>query len=169
MASRHVIVTALLLLAVASSARAAVDLSLSFGLRDEHDSGSVPPIGLTVDVGSRSWPLLPEAGVQIGFPSYSFDKTELNLGLVHYWDVSPFRFHLGGGIASLGSTLGYNADSAKGGYLHGGAAWSTGGSLSLGIDLRIVQADDFNFKGTSYPVSYKQVALLMRWRWQRDQ
>jgi len=162
MASRHVIVTALLLLAVASSSRAAVDLSLSFGARNERNSSGSPlAVGLAADLGSRSWPVLPEVGVQIGF----LDEAELSLGLVHYWDFSAYRLHLGGGVASLS---GNSTDSTKGGYLHGGIAWSRGGSLSLGIDLRILRVDDSFVKGVSNPSSYEQLAFLMRWRWWRD-
>lgn len=165
MASRQVIVTALLLLAVASSSRAAVDLSLSFGVRHERDSSGLPAVGLAADLGSRSWPVLPEAGVQIGLnPAYFGTETELSLGLVHYWDFSKYRLHLGGGAASLEDSEG----STRGGYLHGGVAWSRGGSLSLGIDLRILKVGDLNVNGVSYPVSYKQLAFLMRWQWWRD-
>ena len=170
MASRHVIVTALLLLAVASSSRAAVNLSLSFGIRHENDEGDrLPAVGLAADVGGRSWPLRPEIGAHMGFnPLYPGNETELNLGLVHYWDLSPCRLHFGGGVASIASKFGYNEGSTKGGYLHGGIAWSRGEKMTLGIDLRVLKVGDLKINGTSYPVGYEQLAFFMRWRYWRD-
>src|SRR3954454_18854685 len=112
MACKHGTVNALLLLAGAPALRAEVNLILAFGIRSERDSDRLPAVALAADAGPSSWTLRPEVGMHIGFnPLYPGYESELSVGMVHYWELSRCRLHLGAGAASLSSKFGYNEGS----------------------------------------------------------
>jgi len=170
MASRLLMVTALLVLAVCSPLAAEINMNLTFGLRDETRSEDrLPAMGLAGDFGPSSWILRPEIGAHAGFnPIFPGYESELALGVIHFWDSSKGRIYLGAGVASLDSKFGFNEGSSKGAYAHGGIVWSRGEDLSLGVDLRYVKADDLTIDDTSFPLGYVQLGFVMSWRWFRN-
>jgi hypothetical protein len=168
MASRFLVLTALLILFCSSASRAEVNFNLFLGIRDETGSSDrLPAVGIAADVGPSSWFVRPEFGAQIGFdPIFPGYESEYSLGLVRYWDLTGRgRVHFGAGVARLGSSFGFNEGSSAGGYAHGGIVWSRGEDLSLGLDLRFLKASDIRIENDSFPLGYTQLTFLMSWRW----
>ena len=138
------------------------NLSLTVGSRDETGAEDrLLSAGVAVDVGSTGWPVRPEFGATIGLdPVFGGDETELSLGAVRYWNSSAARFHLGFGLARVASDFGANSGTSSGVYCHGGMSWGRT-STRVGLDIRYLNAEDFEVSGARFPVGYLQIALLI--------
>lgn len=143
-----------------------VNLNLGTGIRYEHErEDRLPALSLAADFGSANWPVRPEVGLAVGFdPLYGGSETELSAGIVHYWNRSQMRIHLGGGLAAVSTDYGYNQGSSNGAYVHAGLSWALGRRFLLGLDLRGLWADSLEVEGSEFPVGYQQIGFLMGWR-----
>lgn len=148
----------------ASAASAQPKLSASIGSRDETNASERwPVLGIGADFGSYRWRVRPEIGVAIGFdPFHDGHETELFAGALTYWHLVRARLHVGAGVAAVSSDWGPNEGSSSGVYVRGGATWPTRRHW-LGVDVRYLDADDFETFGTRFPVGYFQVSLLFGW------
>jgi hypothetical protein len=148
----------------ATGAAAEPTLSVIVGVRDETNSSeSWPAIAVGADFGSYRWRVRPEVGLALGFdPFNGGHETELDAGALTYWHLVRTRLHLGAGVSSLSSDWGPFEGSSSGVYLRGGATLPVKKHW-LGIDARYLDADDLDTSGTTFPVGYLQISLLIAW------
>jgi hypothetical protein len=190
--SLGLIVFALALLFVPSTARASGDVNFVYGTRSlDHDfwepTDDQEVYGATVDFGGAHWPV----NIAVGYFKSHDDGTlntfpilgsvdldvhleEYSLGVEKVWKagkvVRPF---LGGGVshlhadakvsAVLGSTS--DDDSTNGFYVDGGIFFRLGSAFNLGIDGRVLQGTNVTLFDRDGDADYWQVGALLGFGW----
>jgi len=143
------------------------NLHLAFGLTAERGTGDGRFSGtLRGDVGEASWFVRPELSLQYKeAPLFDRAETEISAGAIHYWSSERYAVHLGAGVTEVSFRFDGTDGSSSGPYAHAGVTWPIAGShFVLGFDGRYVWAGDTTVRGVRHPVAYRQIALLLGWR-----
>jgi hypothetical protein len=143
------------------------NLHLAFGLTAERGTGDGRFSGtLRGDVGEAAWLVRPELSLQYNeAPLFDRAETEISAGAIHYWSSERYAVHLGAGVTEVSFRFDGTDGSSSGPYAHAGVTWPiAGGHFVLGFDGRYVWAGDTTVRGVRHPVAYRQIALLLGWR-----
>jgi len=143
------------------------NLHLLVGLSAERGTGDGRFGGtLRGDMGEASWFVRPEISLQYKEALLAdHAETEISAGAIHYWASERYAIHLGAGVTEISYRFNGVDGSASGPYAHAGVSWPIAGSrFVLGFDGRYVFVRDADIRGERHPVAYRQIALLLGWR-----
>jgi hypothetical protein len=181
---RGVVITALLVLALGSTAPALagghVNFILGQKMLDDENVESVeledqPELAVSASVAGTDWPVHIAADLVMSREEATVlgidvegATTELDLGVRKIWERKRLRPFVGGGVGFMSAEVdlaGFDDDDGTTGFwIDGGLFWRLGRRFNIGFEARVSQAEVSLF-GTDTDIGGNHAGLLLGFGW----